>query len=303
MCRLLALSSTRRLSLRRIHQATRLASKIMRDQSDGFGFAVASLDNSPPYIERHALPESFAGVGRAAQAQAALLPCLYEPTSATSGTLSPQHRGAVLFHGRTATNAVGIENTHPFTKNAWTLAHNGVVQWEGEARQLDSTCDSEHLLNCFALGSGLSDFKSLTGWAAWLALAPDGSLRAGRDSRTPLHVAWCASLASYIIGTTRADIAALTKGLGVRVTDALAMPDNTEFRFGAGGHDDVNATRHEGLAARASLASLASVALGQDRRENGVIWRTAARTQDVLPLSHDAQSIAAWELENFHNSL
>ena len=38
----------------------------------------------------------------------------------------------LIIHGRTATTDVNLGNVHPFRKDGWTLAHNGVVTWEGD---------------------------------------------------------------------------------------------------------------------------------------------------------------------------
>jgi len=79
-------------------------------------------------------------------------PCVNSPYAdalkleyAEKGT-RPHHVDAIALHGRHATCAVNIENTHPFQTAKTALMHNGIIHnVEAKDNKL-STCDSEALL-------------------------------------------------------------------------------------------------------------------------------------------------------------
>lgn len=54
---------------------------------------------------------------------------------------------AVIYHTRTSTNEVSMENVHPFVDGQTALIHNGVVNQNTFLKNITSTCDSEMILN------------------------------------------------------------------------------------------------------------------------------------------------------------
>lgn len=54
---------------------------------------------------------------------------------------------AIMLHTRMATCGISIENTHPFVLGDTAMIHNGIINNVSELKQLQSTCDSECILN------------------------------------------------------------------------------------------------------------------------------------------------------------
>ena len=179
---------------------------ISKTERDGVGFAqsgAAGLHARYVTPTDHrgidALPELRKRAGKAAAAFA------LTETSDQSGNYKPTR--SLIIHGRTATHGAGLPNTHPFRHAGWTLAHNGVVNWLGQKSKLHSaaTCDSQHLLYCLTEnGTELTRKKALEnvrGYAAFLALAPNGDLIAAVDDIATLHAGITAK-GRWIFGTT-----------------------------------------------------------------------------------------------------
>lgn len=212
MCKLIAMSS---MSCKTLTQASKLvlsASKLLgASQRDGFGYAVKTSDSV--FIERYLNPQSCSGMGTL-KASRDLLPATLQ-TQLVYGNDYDQHGiapskasslGCFIAHGRTATCGKNIANTHPFTGfkdgKQWTIAHNGVVDWSGEKLPLQTTCDSEHILNCFLHLNGEQSFaEGMSGYAAVIGINPQGELFALRDDRAPLYVTYCKELSLYILCT------------------------------------------------------------------------------------------------------
>ena len=116
-----------------------------------------------------------------------------------------QH-ASMIIHGRTATCGVSLNNTHPFRKDGWTLAHNGVVSWNGAAGTDHDkiTCDSQHLLIEMAnnpdMKSRMTGMLDITGSAAFLALDPKGNMTVAVDDRAQLY-AGITARGRWIFGT------------------------------------------------------------------------------------------------------
>lgn len=212
MCKLIAMSS---LSCKTLKQASRLikASSEMlgSTQRDGFGYALKASEGV--FVERYLNPSSCKGMGTL-KASRDLLPATLQ-TQLVFGMDYDQHglmpsktplTGSFIAHGRTATCGKNIANTHPFTGfkdgKQWTIAHNGVVDWSGEVLPLQTTCDSEHILNCFLHLEGEQSFsKGLAGYAAVVGINPQGEMFALRDDRAPLYVQYIKELNNYILCT------------------------------------------------------------------------------------------------------
>jgi hypothetical protein len=283
-------------------------------QRDGFGFSLQCGERR--YTERYCMPNSYSGIGRLRDTLKDIDPFFsdgYKDTHETPDWKMGTSTGPLIAHGRTSTGSVEIANTHPFTKNRWTLAHNGVVGWRGEVRKLETTCDSEHLLNCYAMGNGVEDLKDLSGWAAWVAISPENRLVAGRDSITPLHFAFSKQLSAYIIATKKEDLERYADVMKIKCGRALLMRANSEVTFDTHGVD-VEGVIHGGLSTfvEASMYASAGKALGCDVGKAtkgqvlGYCQPSFGSWMDESPASAKeidedvAAVIKEWEKGNFH---
>lgn len=313
MCKLFAVSNTERMSKTLLYDTIAFVSKLYGEsQRDGLGFSVQS--NKQRYTERYANPKNYCGVGRLKEALNTVDSFFTEKLKGefespewklTEGT------GPLIIHGRTSTSEVNLMNTHPFTKNAWTLAHNGVVAWDGEARKMETTCDSEHLLNCYAMGKGTDDLKYLSGWAAWVAINPSGLLVAGRDEITPLHLSYSKKYETYFIATQKSDLEDYMKKIGLKNQAAIMIRANSETTFLRDGNK-VTGKTHGGLARRVSqyMYGQANLALGThagattnqvlgcDRSKYESHWNSASHDDMASELQ---ESVSQWEKMNLHN--
>ena len=276
MCKLIAMSS---LSVRTLVQASKLinASSEMlgASQHDGFGYALKTDESV--FIERYLDPKSCKGLG-SLKASRDLLPATLR-TQLEYGTDYDQQgiaptkgsslNGAFIAHGRTATCGKTITNTHPFTgfngTEQWTIAHNGVVEWSGATLPLKTTCDSEHILNCFLYLQGEQSFHSgLAGYAAVVGINPKGEMFAMRDSRAPLYVSYVKELKDYIICTDSTHCTALSKMLiefnGIKnatVTEPMMLAPYVAHTFHASG--EITSVEFQKFDSSMSYASTRSV--------------------------------------------
>ena len=215
MCKLAAwtTSNSNPLSKAAAARALLAARKAMQCQQDGFGFA----QHGPTGLHgRFVTPSDFVGLDA--------LPTLTKTAGAAAAAFAVTHRAKqtgnyrttrpVIIHGRTATMGRGLDNTHPFRRDGWTLAHNGVVTWNGKPTDTHKavTCDSQHILLCMTENgtdeTRKKDLESVQGYAAFLALAPDGRLIVAVDSTASLY-AGITNKGRWIFGTTPLIVSAI----------------------------------------------------------------------------------------------
>lgn len=85
------------------------------------------------------------------------------------GTVSDRFT-SIMLHSRMATSAKGMVNTHPFVDGDTVLIHNGVLtEWNIEDSPVQSSCDSEALLNAYTRNSVDLNPEALTEAVADLA--------------------------------------------------------------------------------------------------------------------------------------
>ena len=215
MCKLAAWTTSNNNPLSKAAAARALiaARKAMQCQQDGFGFA----QHGPTGLHgRFVTPSDFVGLDA--------LPTLTKTAGAAAAAFAVTHRAQqtgnyrttrpVIIHGRTATMGRGLDNTHPFRRDGWTLAHNGVVTWNGKPTDTHKavTCDSQHLLLCMTENgtdeTRKKDLESVQGYAAFLALAPDGRLIVAVDATASLY-AGITNKGRWIFGTTPTIVSAI----------------------------------------------------------------------------------------------
>lgn len=233
MCKLIAMSRMSCKTLKQASQLVKQSSELLgSSQRDGFGYALNNAGDV--FIERYLNPASCSGMGTLKASRDLLHPALQ--TQLVYGHDYDQHgehpsvppvNAPFIAHGRTATCDKVIANTHPFTGwkdgKQWTIAHNGVVSWNGEPLPLQTTCDSEHILNCFLHLNGEQSFKDgIAGYAAVVGINPQGEMFALRDDRAPLYVQFVKELSTYILCTDSTHCEALSKTICTfnSVTDA-----------------------------------------------------------------------------------
>lgn len=270
MCLLFGMTHTNSLTRKQLNAVLKTVNKLFApSQQDGFGFAIQNQDGTR-YIERFVKPSQFRGIGIAEEVKAAL-PSNLKPAilNSVTGELR-QWGGGMIVHGRTSTNNVSLTNTHPFTKGGWTLAHNGIVSWHGEKHPTETTCDTEHILNMFALGKGLDDIKDLSGYAACLMLTPEGDFAVLRDDHAPLVFAAVPKLNTVLFATKETTIRAVCAALRVRVRLVTEVADDVFLRFPSDPSKDAGYTieKHSGIRWGTGLGAGACRAFGWGRESD-----------------------------------
>lgn len=157
MCQILCLTSHDPARLHEIIQKVWVSMAF--SQKDGYGAAWRGADGTIGYLKRR-----FPKISTEAA------PPFVKPTAPTGyGSHKPQDPffesndipsdgGFLIIHGRTATNAVNMANTHPFLDvlddgRLVAMVHNGVVSSSKYSNLLDGcTCDSELLLRAYTSG-------------------------------------------------------------------------------------------------------------------------------------------------------
>jgi hypothetical protein len=249
MCKLIAIS---RVSTKSSKQASALVKRsaelLGASQKDGFGYSIKHQNGQ--FTERYLSADSVAGMGTLKESfdliKGSIRTKLLEGIDFDSNGEKPAKGkivGSLIAHGRTATCGKSIENTHPFTgfneHGKWTIAHNGIVEWSGVKLPLHTTCDSEHLLNCFLHLNGEQSFKDgISGYAAVIGFDQLGQMFVLRDNKAPLYMSYIVDLDSYVICTDSSHCNELTKMLcdfnsikEPKVSTPMMLADYTKHVF------------------------------------------------------------------------
>ena len=135
----------------------------------------------------------------------------------------PEHEGSidlknakeVIFHARTSTNSVSIQNTHPFHIGSTILCHNGVLSYTGENYLKKTDNDTEDLtyhFNKYGL-KRLSD--NFSGYAAFIAFK-DGLTHIVRDSQASLYYGYSEELDCHFFATYTETLKTIQKALKIK---------------------------------------------------------------------------------------
>ena len=132
MCEIIAISNISGLSKQQITDITIKGRDLMKNMSDGFGFAYSTIGRRSKahtyYVEKYTEPAHYSGIGTVGYSKGMFndfKDAVEIPMLSSGHPDSPT--GPIIMHGRHATNDVNLTNTHPFRKEGWALVHNGVV--------------------------------------------------------------------------------------------------------------------------------------------------------------------------------
>ena len=279
MCKLMAWTSSTNLPLNKPAAARALyaaAEVITSTQKDGFGFA---QPGASALHARFVHPKDFKGIDelpnirRLSRDGFAAFRVAYEAEQ--TGRYAKTK--PVIAHGRTATCGIELQNTHPFRHKGWTLAHNGVVSWKGEQtpEHKAATCDSQHLLYCFTDHTSEEDQKAalekISGYAAFLAGAPDGRLIVAVDDTAQLYGA-VTSKGRWVFGTSEHIVESVGDAWRCKNFTAYKLDAWTWLEFKPRGGDPIVSVWHHGKATQHhtsfSQRSLGYQIAGDDRISN-----------------------------------
>lgn len=160
----------------------------MYGQTDGFGAAWFGVDGQIGYFKR-SHPRIHGYDGAAVHPMPSFVSKKHihgvTKTPFAESNDIPSDGGFLIVHGRTATNAVNVHNTHPMVREDAAMVHNGVVQSLKYKNEGDCTCDTQLLLNAFMAG-GIPELETeITGYYAFMNLSIEE--RDGVDTKM-LHI-------------------------------------------------------------------------------------------------------------------
>jgi predicted glutamine amidotransferase len=215
MCQLFGMITPNEITDTKLNDCVLAVRWAMRTQKNGFGYAFAKSgklqhgrfvhpqmcrgsESTPDRVLSHL----FAGDCR-----------IQQKRSSVKGTV-------MICHGRIATTPVCLENTHPFHKDGWYIAHNGIVTSQRAAKDmaLETTCDSEFVVQSIVTNHGGGKLsEDITGSAAVVGITPIHQLFVLKDNITNLV---CATYNGFLLFATTTDI--VTEAL--RALSSKALP-------------------------------------------------------------------------------
>lgn len=187
-------------------------------EKDGYGMIAAA--GKRVARGRYLFPSQFAGYLSG-------LPERFVPFASEENRI-PIGTDVLICHGRTSTNARGLDNVHPFQKGNLYLAHNGIVSWTGPKEDAPTpVCDSEQVLHWLAANNqnfhGLETVFSGFGAVA-LYDASTGILTVARDGAS-LYVARRNNNAGWIMATTLEILRSVCKRAKIGIdTNPIVFP-------------------------------------------------------------------------------
>lgn len=210
-----------------------IKTEVCKYDKDGFGYSVLNQDGTIGG-ERTINPKQFQALTPGSgETEVEKLPFITK-TYNKFGTIKPDSVKTLIAHGRLSTNNVDLPHTHPFVSEHEALIHNGVVQDVSGLVDdlLETDNDSEVLFRYWQHGGMEAVEEHVSGYYAFAVLnAKTGKLHIARDNRAMLHMAWCRTINSYIIATTKDIIHNVAKRMKWKIDAALEVNANTYVVF------------------------------------------------------------------------
>lgn len=153
-----------------------------------------------------------------------------------SGTRS-RNLFAIAVHGRFATCARSLENTHPFYREGAALMHNGIISNASQYPHPLSTCDSEALLSQYLEHDVRKNPANLTaaldgvgGYYAAIVFNDNGVVDIWRDETATLHMAHVRDV-GVVIATTAEIIVTTARKCKAYITGIDEVLPNVAIRW------------------------------------------------------------------------
>lgn len=248
MCKVMVVqgitSNTREQALRFVRAAAPAMSV-----NDNHGFGYAAVDTEGSLFGERWLRNREAFKTQAVESLQVqrLKNMLREAVSAETmydsyGRVDLDHVSGITLHARMATNAVSIENTHPFFVGDMSLIHNGVISNQAQLTNITSTNDSECILNEYlaadvaGIPSRIQDVADkLRGYYACAVFARDKDgnrvLDVFKDTRASLVLCYVKQLKTWVFCTNADIVRAAAKKCKFTVTDVVAVNAGHMMRF------------------------------------------------------------------------
>lgn len=160
------------------------------------------------------------------------------------GSVNEDAMVAITLHTRMATSGKQFINTHPFVRGKTSLIHNGVIGNADKLELIQSTCDSEAILNLYVKHNVSNNMQAiqkvahkLSGYYACGVITE--SKRFGpvvdvfKDDRARLSAAFIRDMGIVVFSTSIDDIETVCKKMGMEVAYKFGVNSGKLLRLSA----------------------------------------------------------------------
>jgi hypothetical protein len=237
MCKLFMIANTKKINRGKLTGLLhRAADIITANDKDGFGWAVQGKSGKI-FGERYLGNKGIDFPLLIPQGVPARFRKIFKGSACEKfGTPEDSLRGALLVHARASTNEIALKNSHPHRTDAFTLIHNGVVDYTGDKYERKSTCDTEHLVHAISSGGVKEMVDKCSGWYAVGAIEHStGHFYLIKDSRTSLHGTFVKELDSLVFGTSADQLRKILDAMKWKHGKITEVEENVAMKFDTNG--------------------------------------------------------------------
>ena len=212
------------------------------------------------------------------------------------GSINEDAMVGITLHTRMATSGKQFINTHPFVRGKTSLIHNGVIGNADKLELIQSTCDSEVILNLYVKHNVSNNMQAiqkvahkLSGYYACGVITESKQfgpvVDIFKDDRARLSAAFIRDMGIVVFSTVMDDIETVCNKMGMEIA----------YKFGV----------NSGMLLRLSALSGAPVAVqkfradykSNDRKEKGPAWKfeTDGTYVEDETSWHSVNSLRAWK--------
>lgn len=158
------------------------------------------------------------------------------------GTINEDSMSAIILHTRLATSGKQFNNTHPFVRGNTALIHNGVISNTREFKLIQSTCDSEVILNEYVEKSVTNNpqniqkvVNKLDGYYACAVLTETKKfgfvVDIFKDARARLVAAHIKDMNIMVFSTSLEDIKIVSESMGMTIDFSYSVNEGVLLRL------------------------------------------------------------------------
>ena len=254
MCKIMVMAGINKTNRTLALEFTKLMAKqITPGNSDGLGYAAVTtkgelfgerwLNNNDAFVNRPAYDGlSKEEAGMIDRYRGFLIPELPVQTYNSFGKIDEDNIAAITLHTRLATSGKEFMNTHPFVRDDTSLIHNGVIANASDLKMVQSTCDSEAILNEYVENHVMDKPENirkvagkLQGYYACGVFSKSKKygniLDIFKDTRAVLDAAYIVDLRAIVFSSRLADIRAVCSQMGMSIGRTFKVSDDMLLRL------------------------------------------------------------------------
>lgn len=203
-------------------------------RTDNHGLGIMRLGENGVHIQRWLEPPTVVRRKKSAKLEAYKMALKHQENEAG---IPSRRLDAIAVHGRFATCAKSLQNTHPFYKKGAALMHNGIISNAADFTREISTCDSEALLSQYVERGVRDDVNKLEeslngvgGYYAAIVFNDNGVIDIWRDDTAALFLAHVRGV-GVVLATTAEIITRTAKKCKAYITGMDEILPFTRLRW------------------------------------------------------------------------